>query len=353
MITESTIDNLDEYDFGIQYGSDFAGMKIMRLDDFLWFCAGIGLIPTLEIKEILDIEHVEKICRLIAKYAMINVAWVSTHNIHVMTAFHNILPELNKAWIIKEMTTKQIDTAASFQSEHNKVRMDLFDSGIISEEQYFYMAKRNVALRCTIFKESDIPLWVRAGAKYVEVCNIDQPDKWLKKYTIKTGGIEMKGKTIISTVLGTLVGAASGTAAGYYVADKNKNEKVAEKQKRVDKFVGYFNILDAWMSLKEQNISLSEYFSECGYEKIAIYGWGKMGKHLYEELKDTGIEVAYAIDKNVSGSGEMKVHNLNDNLPEVDAVVVSATFDFDAIYEQLSDKVYCPIIFLEEVVTNV
>ena len=43
----------------------------------------------------------------------------------------------------------------------------------------------------------------------------------------------MKGKTIISTVLGTLVGAASGTAAGYYVADKNKNEKVAEKQKRV------------------------------------------------------------------------------------------------------------------------
>ena len=39
-------------------------------------------------------------------------------------------------------------------------------------------------------------------------------------------------------------------------------------------------------------------------------------------------------------------------LPEVDAVVVSATFDYDAIYEQLSDKVYCPIITLEEVVTN-
>lgn len=163
----------------------------------------------------------------------------------------------------------------------------------------------------------------------------------------------MKGKTIISTVLGTLVGAASGTAAGYYVADKNKNEKVAEKQKRIDKFVGYFNILDAWMSLKEQNISLSEYFKECGYEKIAIYGWGKMGKHLYEDLKDTGIEVPYAIDKNVSGSGEVKVYNLSDNLPEVDVVVVSATFDFDAIYEQLADKVYCPIISLEEVVTNV
>lgn len=162
----------------------------------------------------------------------------------------------------------------------------------------------------------------------------------------------MKGKMIISTVLGTLVGAAGGTAAGYYVADKNKNEKVAEKQKRIDKFVGYFNILDAWMCLKEQNISLSEYFAECGYEKIAIYGWGKMGKHLYEELKDSKIEVAYAIDRNISGSGEMKVYNLNDKLPEVDAVVVSATFDYDAIYEQLSDKVYCPIISLEEVVTN-
>ena len=162
----------------------------------------------------------------------------------------------------------------------------------------------------------------------------------------------MKGKMIISTVLGTLAGAAGGTAAGYYAADKNKNEKGAEKQKRIDKFVGYFNILDAWMCLKEQNISLSEYFAECGYEKIAIYGWGKMGKHLYEELKDSKIEVAYAIDRNISGSGEMKVYNLNDKLPEVDAVVVSATFDYDAIYEQLSDKVYCPIISLEEVVTN-
>ena len=77
-----------------------------------------------------------------------------------------------------------------------------------------------------------------------------------------------------------------------------------------------------------------------------------MGKHLYEELKDSKIEVAYAIDRNISGSGEMKVYNLNDKLPEVDAVVVSATFDYDAIYEQLSDKVYCPIISLEEVVTN-
>lgn len=162
----------------------------------------------------------------------------------------------------------------------------------------------------------------------------------------------MKGKTIISAIIGTVAGAAGGAATGYYVADKNKKEELDKKQQRIDKFVGYFNILDAWMSLKEQNIALSEYFEECGYEKIAIYGWGKMGKHLYEELKDSKVEVVYAIDRNAIGNTDLKVYNINDSLPEVDAVIVSATFDFDAIYDELSEKVYCPIISLEEVVTN-
>lgn len=37
-------------------------------------------------------------------------------------------------------------------------------------------------------------------------------------------------------------------------------------------------------------------------------------------------------------------------LPDVDAVIVSATYDFGSIYDYLKEKVKCPVISLEEIV---
>ena len=79
---------------------------------------------------------------------------------------------------------------------------------------------------------------------------------------------------------------------------------------------------------------------------------GELGERLYETLKDSKqITLMYGIDKTKKVSVDnFTVYNLNDKLPEVDAIIVSATFDFNAIKKSLSEKVNYPIISLEEVI---
>ena len=76
---------------------------------------------------------------------------------------------------------------------------------------------------------------------------------------------------------------------------------------------------------------------------------GELGNRLYEELKETEIIMKYGIDKN-SGFGEIEILDIDDELPEVDVVVVTAVFDFDKIESNLKDKVNCPVISLEDIV---
>lgn len=155
---------------------------------------------------------------------------------------------------------------------------------------------------------------------------------------MKKGGI---------AVLSTLIGAAAGAAAVGKVQGKTINQK-AEK---VDKFKGYYNMLNQWLVLKQEGKSLEKYFTDNGFKTIAIYGMGEMGNRLYDELKGTSVTVKYAVDKNAASTySELDVIDPDDEYEEVDAIIVSAIFAFDEIEEMLSDKVDFPIVSLEDVV---
>lgn len=155
---------------------------------------------------------------------------------------------------------------------------------------------------------------------------------------MKKGGI---------AILSTLIGAAAGAAAVGKVQGKTINQK-AEK---VDKFKGYYNMLNQWLVLKQEGKSLEKYFTDNGFKTVAIYGMGEMGNRLYDELKGTSVTVKYAVDKNAASTySELDVIDPDDEYEEVDAIIVSAIFAFDEIEEMLSDKVDFPIVSLEDVV---
>lgn len=148
-------------------------------------------------------------------------------------------------------------------------------------------------------------------------------------------------------VLSTVIGAVAGAAAVGKVQGKTINQK-AEK---VDKFKGYYNMLNQWLVLKQEGKSLEKYFTDNGYKTIAIYGMGEMGNRLYDELKGTSVTVKYAVDKNAASTySELDVIDPEDEYDQVDAIVVSAIFAFDEIEEMLGDKVDFPIVSLEDVV---
>lgn len=157
-------------------------------------------------------------------------------------------------------------------------------------------------------------------------------------------------KGILATV-SVLAGAAVGATA----MGKVKNSAVEAKAERVDKFKGYYNMLNQWLVLKQEGKSLEQYFVKNGYKTVAIYGMGEMGNRLYDELKNSDkVEVKYAIDKNAASTySELEVLESEDNLPEVDVVVVTATFAFDKIEEELNEKINYPIVSLDDVVYEV
>lgn len=143
----------------------------------------------------------------------------------------------------------------------------------------------------------------------------------------------------------------SGLAIGSVIVGKKINDIVEIKQNEKEKFRIMYQMLEKWMRIKQKGKKINSYFEMYGYKKIAVYGVGDVGKLLISELKNTGIEVEYGIDKNLAGNNsDITIISPEDSLPQVDAVVVTAIAYFDDINNMLENKVKCPIISLEDII---
>lgn len=111
-----------------------------------------------------------------------------------------------------------------------------------------------------------------------------------------------------------------------------------------------YRVLKKWFELKQQNRLVAGYFQENSYKKIAIYGMSDLGIYLYRELAQTEVEVIYGIDRRADKLDvEIPVFTVEEELPLVDAVVVTAIYFFDQISGILQNKVDCPVISLKEI----
>lgn len=132
-------------------------------------------------------------------------------------------------------------------------------------------------------------------------------------------------------------------------------KKVFRKTKeRADRYFMLFRMMDRWVRIHQEGRTLLSFFVQEGYQKIAIYGIGYAGETLLDELKDTGIQVAYGIDKNSElVCGDLEILSIDDYLENVDAVIVTAVADFGEIKKQLKRKMNCPILSLDNIIYEV
>jgi len=114
------------------------------------------------------------------------------------------------------------------------------------------------------------------------------------------------------------------------------------------------SLLDKWLSLKEKGISLSSVLKEKEIKQVAMYGYGLLGRHFYEELLGTSVSVKYIIDrdKNVMANMGIPVYSPQEDLGEVDAVIVTATYAYGDIYPLLKEKGIKRIISLEHLIVE-
>lgn len=149
----------------------------------------------------------------------------------------------------------------------------------------------------------------------------------------------------ISTVLGAAAGAVAVGKAASETTDKTR--QMSEKH-----FVLYM-LMNRWVEVKQEGKSLVDYFKKNNYKTIAIYGMNYTGERLLNELKDSEITVKYGIDQRADDMCTgIDLVTMNDELPEVDAVVVTPVFFFNEIQDKLSDKIDCPIISLEDILSE-
>lgn len=154
------------------------------------------------------------------------------------------------------------------------------------------------------------------------------------------------GKRVFFMLISALTGAVIGAGA----AGKVTVEKTEKAQTLSDKHLSLFLMMNQWVKVKQEGRSLATYFEKNQYKKIAVYGMSYVGKTLLNELKDTGITVAYGIDKKVDAIyTDVEIISVEEPMEDVDAVVVTAITFFDEIEEKLAGKLDCPVISLEDI----
>lgn len=149
--------------------------------------------------------------------------------------------------------------------------------------------------------------------------------------------------------------AVAGVAEAILIV-KQMNRKLVWKEKSVtDRINTNFQVLSTWMRVKQEGGSVEKYLIGQGIHIIAIYGVAELGKHLYQELKNSEIQIAYAIDKNKTAVGldNVPLIGLEDTFQQVDAIIVSAVYYYPEIKEDLAKITDMKVLSLEDIVGEI
>ncbi len=154
-------------------------------------------------------------------------------------------------------------------------------------------------------------------------------------------------KKITIAGLAAILGASAGATAMKAV----QKPKTLKRADHTQKMTEFYRLLIEWLRIKQEGKSLASFFIRNGYKTIAIYGMKELGERLYDELKDSEIEIKYIIDKNANAIyADVDVVEPEDTLEVVDVIVVTAIHYFDEIDEVLGVKVDYPVISLEDII---
>ena len=152
----------------------------------------------------------------------------------------------------------------------------------------------------------------------------------------------------------SVLSAVTGAAIGAGTTKKVLTDKAKLIQKFSDKHLALYLMMNQWVQVKQEGKNLADYMERNNYRTIAIYGMSYAGERLLEELRDSNIMVKYGIDKNADKLySDVDIVSPDEELEEVDAVIVTPIYFMDEIEEELSEKLSCPILSLEDILYEV
>ena len=121
---------------------------------------------------------------------------------------------------------------------------------------------------------------------------------------------------------------------------------------QLQKQIMFYQFLTEWVSQKIEGRCLGKFLKEKGYKKIAIYGYAELGKLFYKEVSQEGeLEVVCIFDKKVNGIVDgIEIVNPEYRFMKVDAIVVTAIYYYQEIFDDLVMRGYKNIYSLQDLV---
>ncbi|WP_026499082.1 hypothetical protein [Butyrivibrio sp. WCD2001] len=128
---------------------------------------------------------------------------------------------------------------------------------------------------------------------------------------------------------------------------------MTKKEPRYEMIESMYKILNAWLSLKENDRTISDILLENDIHSVYIYGAGAMMVHLMEDLKRSTVNVLGIIDKVdgflYDGTNVLKIEGITD---KADAIIYTNPKENNNVVIKLKD--YCrKVLSIEDIVFDV
>lgn len=121
----------------------------------------------------------------------------------------------------------------------------------------------------------------------------------------------------------------------------------------MDKYHKIAKCMDLWMDLREKDYSINNFFLSRNVQKVGIYGYGILGRHLIWELEQSNIDIMCILDRRAESikNAHYPLYLPEDigNIDQPDLIVVCAVNDFDVIEASLCEKTHVSLISMDTI----
>lgn len=125
-VSDMTLDQLRQYDFGSWKSPSYAGTTIPTLEEFLSLCKKIGLMPYIELKdtEVFTVEQLQSIVNIVNRYGMLNNTTFISFSADYLHTLKNYERTLRLGLLVNKITPENAADAASLKTGDNDVFLD-------------------------------------------------------------------------------------------------------------------------------------------------------------------------------------------------------------------------------------
>lgn len=130
-----------------------------------------------------------------------------------------------------------------------------------------------------------------------------------------------------------------------------KNIHPAAKMPK-SKYMEFWDTAADWVNILLDNPEcVQEYLRRKGYSKVAIYGYGRVGKMLYKCVKEMTNLIIDKLPKCVEGVNTILASE--EKYSDTDLIIVTPINEYDAICENISGRTNAEIVSLRDVLKNI